>query len=96
MKKTESEYVKKRKSYYGFAKNYPGKLGSSKYVIGDSLAVRRRETIRRILIVILVVFLFAATFVFTTVGLRISERPITQNNTVTQETPSDVSQAESF
>lgn len=96
MKKTESEYVKKRKSYYGFAKDYPGKLGSSKYVIGDSIEIRRKENIRRILIVVFVIFLFAATFVFTTVGLRISERPVTQNNIVTQETPSDVSQAESF
>ena len=95
MKKTESEYVKKRKSYYGFAKNYPGKLGSSKYVIGDSIEIRRKENIRRILIVIFVIFLFAATFVFTTVGLRISERPVTQN-TITEQTPSDVSQAESF
>lgn len=95
MKKTESEYVKKRKSYYGFAKDYPGKLGSSKYVIGDSIEIRRKENIRRILIVIFVIFLFAATFVFTTVGLRISERPVIQN-TITEQTPSDVSQAESF
>ena len=42
-----NEYVKKRKSYYGFAKNYPGKLGSSKYVIGESKIVRRNEIIRK-------------------------------------------------
>ena len=95
MKKTESEYVKKRKSYYGFAKDYPGKLGSSKYVIGDSIEIRRKENIRRILIVVFVIFLFAATFVFTTVGLRISERPVTQN-IITEQTPSDVSQAVLF
>ena len=48
MSKKESNYIKKRKSYYGFAKDYPGNLGSNKYVIGDSLTVRRKETIRKI------------------------------------------------
>ena len=82
MSKRENEYVKKRKSYYGFAKNYPGKLGANKYVIGDSLAVKRKETIQKIIMVILVVFLFAATFVVTTVCIKISEKPIEKNNSV--------------
>ncbi len=82
MNKRESEYVKKRKSYYGFARNYPGKLGANRYVIGDSLAVRRKETIRRIIIAVLVVLLFATTFVLTTVCLKISEKPIQKNNSV--------------
>lgn len=85
MNKRESEYVKKRKSYYGFAKNYPGKLGSNRYVIGDSLAVRRRETINRIITVLLIILLFATTFVVTTVCLKISERPIQKNNSVSVE-----------
>lgn len=80
MNKKESEYVKKRKSYYGFAKNYPGKLGSSKYVIGDSRIVRRRETIRKICIIILVVLIFAASFIATSVCLEISEKPIEAKN----------------
>ncbi len=82
MSRREDEYVKKRKSYYGFAKNYPGKLGANKYVIGDSLAVRRKETIRRIIIAILVVLLFALTFVATTVCLKISERPIEETTNI--------------
>ncbi len=69
-----NEYVKKRKSYYGFAKNYPGKLGSSKYVIGESKIVRRNETIRRIVIAIIVIFLFLASYIITTVGLNISNK----------------------
>lgn len=80
MNKRESEYVKKRKSYYGFAKNYPGKLGANRYVIGDSLAVRRRETINRIIMAILVVLLFVVTFVVTTVCFEISEKPIEENS----------------
>lgn len=74
--KKETEYVKKRKSYYGFAKNYPGKLGSSKYVIGESKAVKRREIIRNIIIVLLAVLLFAVSYITTTVCLNISDKPI--------------------
>ncbi len=86
MNKRENEDVKIRKSYYGFAKNYPGKLGANRYVIGDSLAVRRRETVRRIIIAFLILILFAATFVTTTVFFKISEKPITENqNTVTTQ-----------
>ncbi|MBS7359935.1 MAG: hypothetical protein KIG53_04955 [Oscillospiraceae bacterium] len=66
------EKVKKRKSYYGFAKNYPGKLGSNKYVIGDSKAVKRRDAVRNITIVVLCCLLFALTYIVTTVGLNIS------------------------
>ena len=79
MSKRESDYVKKRKSYYGFAKNYPGKIGATKYIIGDSIDVRRKEIIRRIIMIILAVLLFIITFVVTTVGIRISERPIQTN-----------------
>lgn len=69
-----NEYVKKRKSYYGFAKNYPGKLGSSKYVIGESKIVRRNEIIRKIVIAIIVIFLFIASYVITSVGFNISDK----------------------
>jgi hypothetical protein len=81
-----NEYVKKRKSYYSFAKNYPGKLGSSKYVIGESKIVRRNETIRKIAIAIIVVILFIASYVITTVGLNISERKPENNKKTTVST----------
>ncbi|MBQ7116361.1 MAG: hypothetical protein IJN94_08105 [Clostridia bacterium] len=76
-----NEYVKKRKSYYGFARNYPGKLGSSKYVIGESKIVRRNETIRKILIVVIVILLFIASYVITTVGFKISDKQPDKNKT---------------
>ena len=76
MSKKESNYVKKRKSYYGFAKDYPGNLGSNKYVIGDSLTVRRKESIRKIISAVIIVLLFVVTFITTTVCLEISEKPI--------------------
>ena len=83
MGKKNNEYVKKRKSYYGFAKNYPGKLGSSKYVIGESRIVRRNETIRKIVIAIIVIILFIASFVATSVGFEVSERKPNKNKTTT-------------
>ncbi len=76
-----NEYVKKRKSYYGFAKNYPGKLGSSKYVIGESKIVRRNEIIRKIVIAIIIILLFIASYVITTVGFNISNKEPEKNKT---------------
>lgn len=76
-----NEYVKKRKSYYGFAKNYPGKLGSSKYVIGESKIVRRNETIRKIVIAVIIIFLFIASYVITSVGFNISNKEPDKNKT---------------
>ncbi len=85
-----NEYVKKRKSYYGFAKNYPGKLGSSKYVIGESKIVRRNEIIRKIVIAIIIIFLFIASYVLTTVGFNISERKPDNNKTTSVSIDTDV------
>ena len=84
-----NEIVKKRKSYYGFAKNYPGKLGSSKYVIGESKIVRRNEIIRKIVISIIVILLFIASYVVTSVGLNISERK-QDNKTTSVSVDTDV------
>ena len=85
-----NEYVKKRKSYYGFAKNYPGKLGSSKYVIGESKIVRRNEIIRKIVIAVIVIFLFVASYVITSVGFNISDKQPHKNKTTSVSFDTDV------
>ncbi len=85
-----NEYVKKRKSYYGFAKNYPGKLGSSKYVIGESKIVRRNETIRRVVIAIIIILLFISSYVVTTVGFNISSKEPDKNKTTSVSIDTDV------
>ncbi len=79
MARHNKEYVKKRKSYYGFARYYPGKIGSKSYAIGDSVSQKKRDTIRGIIIAILIILLFVATFVITSVGYEIAERPATNN-----------------
>ena len=85
-----NEYVKKRKSYYGFAKNYPGKLGSSKYVIGESKIVRRNETIRKIVIAIIIILLFISSYVVTTVGFNISNKEPDKNKATSVSVDTDV------
>lgn len=85
-----NEYVKKRKSYYGFAKEYPGTLGSSKYVIGESRIVRRNETIRKIVIAIIVILLFIASYVLTTVGFNISNKQPENNKATSVSVDADV------
>lgn len=90
MSRQNKEYVKKRKSYYGFAREYPGKIGSKTYIIGDSVAQKRRERIRKIILALLVILLFIASFIITSVGLKISEKPITNKKTVVSITDTAV------
>ena len=73
MSKKETEYVKKRKSYYGFSRYYPGRIGSKTYIIGDSVTEKKREINRRILIALLIILLFIVSYVLTSVCLNIAE-----------------------
>lgn len=75
-KKEKEEDVLKRKSYYGFAKYYPGKMGTKRYVIGESRIAEKKERIRKILIFTGLVVLFLISFFITSVCLEISQRPI--------------------
>ena len=86
MRKREEDVIK-RKAYYGFARNYPGQLGSAGYVIGESRAVRKREILRKVLIAVLLLLLFVAAFVLTTVGLQISDRPVAETAVETTAAP---------
>lgn len=75
-KHNKKEDVIKRKSYYGFARFYPGKTGSNNYVIGESRNIRKKEQIRTALIILGYIFLFVLAFFITTVCINISETPI--------------------
>ncbi len=72
MSKKDTEYVKKRKSYYGFSRYYPGRIGAKSYIIGDSVTEKKREISRRILIALLIILLFITSFVVTSVCLDIA------------------------
>ena len=71
--KGKKEDVIKRKSYYGFCVNYPGDLGSNKYVIGESRAVRKREIIRKILIAVALIY-FVMVMLFTWLLRKLERR----------------------
>ncbi len=75
-KNEKSENIIKRKSYYGFAKYYPGKMGTKKYVIGESKVAEKKERIRKILVILGFILLFLLAFFITTVCIEISEKPI--------------------
>jgi hypothetical protein len=75
-KHEKSENIIKRKSYYGFAKYYPGKMGTKKYVIGESKVAEKKERIRKILVILGFVILFLLAFFITSVCIEISEKPI--------------------
>lgn len=75
-KNEKNEDIIKRKSYYGFAKYYPGKMGTKKYAIGDSKVAEKKERIRKILVFSGYIVLFLIAFFITTVCIEISERPI--------------------
>lgn len=66
------EKVKKRRSYFGFARYYPGRTGTRKYSIGDNEYERKREISRKLIIILLLILLFVCAFVVTTVCLNIS------------------------
>ena len=72
----KSEDIIKRKSYYGFAKYYPGKMGTKKYVIGESKVAEKKEKIRNILAISGYIILFILAFFITSVCIEISKRPI--------------------
>ena len=75
-KREKKEDVIKRKSYYGFARYYPGKMGTKTYIIGESRVAKKKERIRTILITLFFLALFLISFFLTAVCLEISERPI--------------------
>lgn len=76
MGKQSKEHVKKRKSYYGFSKEYPGRTGKNGYAIGDTVTRNNKERVRKIIIALLTILLFIVSFVVTSVCLHISsEKP---------------------
>ena len=66
--------VKPRKrSYYPFSKNYPGKRGNS-YDIGESRTRRKKEKRNMIVFYVVLAFLFVAVFIAASVSIKLSQR----------------------
>lgn len=75
-KKANPENVIKRRGYYGFAKRYPGAVGGGKYLIGDSLKVKHKETAKKILTAVILALLFAVAYIVTAAALLISNASV--------------------
>ena len=65
--------VVKRKSYYGFSRDYPAAQGGrNTYLIGDSNTMRRRGALACAAYILMLVLLFVLAFVITSAALDIS------------------------
>lgn len=69
----------RKKSYYPFSKNYPGKRTGTAYAIGESRARRKKERSNAIVYSVFLVFLFLAVFICVTVIFLLSGRPLNHN-----------------
>ena len=92
--KRGDEKVVKRKSYYSFAKRYPGSESESGYLIGDSLKIKRRENKRRIVFILVLVLLFVCSFVAVSTAMFVSEKSPGDTEAVTQQSAQGETQAQ--
>lgn len=66
----------RKKSYYPFSKNYPGKRGNS-YDIGESRTRRKKDERNNIIFYVFLALLFTVSFVAFSAAIKISRKPIT-------------------
>lgn len=65
----------RKKSYYPFSKNYPGKHGNS-YDIGESRTRRKKDERNNIIFYISLILLFVISFVAFSTAIKLSRKPI--------------------
>ena len=65
----------RKRSYYPFSKNYPGKTGDS-YDIGESRTRRKRDERNNIIFYVSLILIFTASFIIFSVAIKLSKRPI--------------------
>lgn len=65
----------RKKSYYPFAKNYPGRRSGTSYAIGESRARRKKEKTTRAIFAIVLCVLFVLTFLLSSIAIQLSNRP---------------------
>lgn len=69
----------RKKSYYPFSKNYPGRHTGTAYTIGESRTRRKKERSNTVMYSVFLVLLFLSVFVGVTVVLLLSGRPLNRN-----------------
>lgn len=76
MFKTGKNPKPRKKSYYPFSKNYPGRRADTSYAIGESRTRRKKERSNTIVYTFFLIFLFFAVFIGVTVIFLLSGRPL--------------------
>lgn len=66
----------RKKSYYQFSKNYPGKRSGTLYAIGESRARRKKEKREKVIFAVCLVIFFAAVFLISSVAINLSKKPL--------------------
>lgn len=76
MFRNDKDIKPRKKSYYPFAKNYPGRRTGTTYVIGESRTRRKKERANTIVYAIGLLVVFVLAFVVGAVALKLSGRPL--------------------
>lgn len=84
MFQTNKTVKPRKKSYYPFSKNYPGRRTGTKYAIGESRARRKKERNNTILYAVSLVLAFFVVFSVASVVFMLSKRPL-RDNTATAD-----------
>lgn len=79
MFKTGKNPKPRKKSYYPFSKNYPGRRTGTAYAIGESRTRRKKERSNAIAYTVFLIFLFFAVFIGVTVIFLLSGLPLNRN-----------------
>ena len=65
----------RKKSYYPFSKNYPGRRSGTSYAIGESRTRKKKEKRKKIVFSVFLVFFFVLVFVIAAVSINLSKKP---------------------
>ena len=63
----------RKKSYYPFSKNYPGRRSGTSYAIGESRTRKKKEKRKKIVFSVFLVLFFVLIFVVATVSINLSK-----------------------
>jgi len=65
----------RKKSYYPFSKNYPGRRSGTSYAIGESRTRKKKEKRKKIFFSVFLVFFFVLVFIIAAVSINLSKKP---------------------
>ena len=64
----------RKKSYYPFSKNYPGRRSGTSYAIGESRTRKKKGKTQKIVFSVFLVFFFVLVFVIAAVSINLSKK----------------------